>query len=245
MGKRTAIVLSAGSGKRMNSDTKKQYLLINEKPVIYYSLKAFQDSCIIDDIILVASADDLAYVKEEIVDKYCFKKVTHITAGGKERYNSVYNGLMQCKDSEYVFIHDGARPFINEEILKRAMSELEKHGSAVVGMPVKDTIKVVNAELEVVDTPNRKNVWQVQTPQCFKSNIVIPAYERLIEEETSGQLLKRGIQVTDDAMVVETFGDEESGKIIKVKLVEGSYENIKITTPEDLGIAELFVRTQC
>ena len=164
MGKRTAIVLSAGSGKRMNTDTKKQYLLINNKPIIYYSLNTFQQSSIIDEIILVASADDLAFVKEEIVDKYGFSKVSNIVAGGRERYNSVYNGLMCCKNSEYVFIHDGARPFITEDIIERAMEVLLECGSAVVGMPVKDTIKIVNESTEVIDTPNRKTVWQVQTP---------------------------------------------------------------------------------
>ncbi|MDO4188209.1 MAG: 2-C-methyl-D-erythritol 4-phosphate cytidylyltransferase [Lachnospiraceae bacterium] len=240
MGKRTAIVLSAGSGKRMNSDTKKQYLLIKDKPIIYYSLNTFQQSSIIDEIILVASADDMDYVRSEIVAKYGFTKVSNIVVGGKERYNSVYNGLKCCNDSEYVFIHDGARPFITEEILVRAMKVLSECGSAVVGMPVKDTIKIVNDDLEVTDTPNRKTVWQVQTPQCFKANIAISAYEKLILEENSGELKNRGIQVTDDAMVVETFYESDGGKFKGVRLVEGSYENIKITTPEDLKIAEVF-----
>ena len=243
MGKRTAIVLSAGSGKRMNTETKKQYLLINDKPIIYYSLDTFQQSSIIDEIVLVASADDMSFVKEEIVDKYGFTKVSHIVSGGKERYNSVYNGLMCCKDSEYVFIHDGARPFITEEILKRTMGVLEEYGSAVVGMPVKDTIKIVDEDNVVLDTPNRKTVWQVQTPQCFKADIVIPAYQKLIDEENSGELLKRGIQVTDDAMVVETFYSEEMSDNFSVRLVEGSYENIKITTPDDLKVAEVFLQS--
>lgn len=243
MGKRTAIVLSAGSGKRMNTETKKQYLLINDKPIIYYSLDTFQQSSIIDEIVLVASADDMSFVKEEIVDKYGFTKVSHIVSGGKERYNSVYNGLMCCKDSEYVFIHDGARPFITEEILKRTMSVLEEYDSAVVGMPVKDTIKIVDEDNVVLDTPNRKTVWQVQTPQCFKADIVIPAYQKLIDEENSGELLKRGIQVTDDAMVVETFYSEEMSDNFSVRLVEGSYENIKITTPDDLKVAEVFLQS--
>lgn len=241
MGKRTAIVLSAGSGKRMNSDTKKQYLLIKDKPIIYYSLNTFQQSSIIDEIILVASKDDLDYVKRDIVEKYEFSKVTHIVSGGKERYNSVYNGLKCCNDSEYVFIHDGARPFVTEEILKRAMEVLTEHGSAVVGMPVKDTIKIVNDDLEVTDTPNRKTVWQVQTPQCFRADIAISAYEKLILEENNGELKQRGIQVTDDAMVVETFYEIKDADFNKVRLVEGSYENIKITTPEDLKIAEVFI----
>lgn len=243
MGKRTAIVLSAGSGKRMNTETKKQYLLIKDKPIIYYSLDTFQQSSIIDEIVLVASADDMSFVKEEIVDKYGFTKVSHIVSGGKERYNSVYNGLMCCKDSEYVFIHDGARPFITEEILKRTMGVLEEYGSAVVGMPVKDTIKIVDEDNVVLDTPNRKTVWQVQTPQCFKAGIVIPAYQKLIDEENSGELLKRGIQVTDDAMVVETFYSEEMSDNFSVRLVEGSYENIKITTPDDLKVAEVFLQS--
>ena len=241
MGKRTAIVLSAGSGKRMNSDTKKQYLLIKDKPIIYYSLNVFQQSSIIDEIILVASADDIDFVRDEIVEKYGFTKVINIVAGGRERYNSVYNGLKCCGDSEYVFIHDGARPFITEEILSRAMNVLKECGSAVVGMPVKDTIKIVNDNLEVTDTPNRKTVWQVQTPQCFRADIAISAYERLIYEEESGALKTRGIQVTDDAMVVETFYKSDSEALGGVKLVEGSYENIKITTPEDLKIAEVFI----
>ena len=243
MGKRTAIVLSAGSGKRMNTETKKQYLLIKDKPIIYYSLDTFQQSSTIDEIVLVASADDMSFVKEEIVDKYGFTKVSHIVSGGKERYNSVYNGLMCCKDSEYVFIHDGARPFITEEILKRTMGVLEEYGSAVVGMPVKDTIKIVDEDNVVLDTPNRKTVWQVQTPQCFKADIVIPAYQKLIDEEKSGELLKRGIQVTDDAMVVETFYSEEMSDNFSVRLVEGSYENIKITTPDDLKVAEVFLQS--
>lgn len=241
MGKRTAIVLSAGSGKRMNSDTKKQYLLIKEKPIIYYSLKTFQESSIIDDIILVVSPDDLTFVREEIVNKYNFAKVSKIVEGGKERYNSVYNGLKCCKDSEYVFIHDGARPFVTEDIIKRAMGVLKECGSAVVGMPVKDTIKIVDDNLNVCDTPNRKTVWQVQTPQCFKASIVMEAYERLISEEKSGELIRRGIQVTDDAMVVETFYDLDGEGYSSVRLVEGTYENIKITTPEDLKIAEVFI----
>lgn len=237
MGKRIAIVLSAGSGKRMNTDTKKQYLLIDGKPVVYYSLKAFQDSDVIDEVILVTSKEDIDYVRSEIVEKYGFNKVSQIVTGGRERYNSVYCGIKACSDCEYVFIHDGARPFITDEILNRAMAMLKECGSAVVGMPVKDTIKIVNDENIVKDTPNRKTVWQVQTPQCFSYDIAAKAYENLIKEEESGVLVKRGIQVTDDAMVVETFLDEK----VKVHLVEGSYENIKITTPEDLKIAEVFL----
>ena len=249
MGKRTAIVLAAGSGKRMNTGTKKQYLLIKGKPLLYYSLKAFSESTVIDEIVLVTSKDDAEFVKEEIVDKYHINKVSAIVEGGKERYNSVYNGLLALENCEYVFIHDGARPFINEEILVRAFDKLTKCGSAVVGMPVKDTIKIVDDEAIVKDTPNRKSVWQVQTPQCFKFDIVKKSYDNLIACEKSGILNECGIQVTDDAMVVETFlyNIEENAKEcaddnFSVHLVEGSYENIKITTPEDLIIAEAFLK---
>lgn len=244
-----AIVLSAGSGKRMNSDTKKQYLHINGKPVVYYSLKTFQESETIDDIILVTSKEDEEYVKESIVDQYDFSKVKRIVYGGKERYNSVYNGLLACENCDFVFIHDGARPFVTEEIIKRAYEGLTQWGTAVVGMPVKDTIKIVDENCNVSETPNRKTVWQVQTPQCFEYKMAMKAYERLIREEESGALVDRGIQVTDDAMVVETFFEgedveriiESGAERIRVKLIEGSYENIKITTPEDLKVAELFV----
>lgn len=234
-----AIVLSAGSGKRMNSDTKKQYLLIKDKPIIYYSLKTFQESNVIDEIVLVTSPEDMEYVSGEIVAKFGFTKVKSITAGGKERYNSVYNGMKAAGECDYIFIHDGARPFITEEIIERAYLVLGQNGSAVVGMPVKDTIKIVDKNCDVSATPNRSSVWQVQTPQCFEYNVAMKAYENLISEEKTGALAKRGIQVTDDAMVVETFLQDTSN--VRVRLVEGSYENIKITTPEDLRIAEIFL----
>lgn len=234
-----AIVLSAGSGKRMNSDTKKQYLLIKDKPIIYYSLKTFQESDVIDEIVLVTSPEDMEFVRGEIIEQYDFTKVKNITAGGKERYNSVYNGMKAAGKCDYIFIHDGARPFITEEIIERTYSVLLENGSAVVGMPVKDTIKIVDENCDVSATPNRRNVWQVQTPQCFEYNIAMRAYENLIEEEETGALARRGIQVTDDAMVVETFMSDDDDT--RVRLVEGSYENIKITTPEDLRIAEIFL----
>lgn len=233
----TAIVLSAGSGKRMNSNTKKQYLMIAGKPVIYYSLKAFQDSAYINNIVLVTSKEDIEYCKNEIVNKYGFSKVSCITVGGKERYNSVYNGLMAAGECDYIYIHDGARPFVTEEIIGKAYETLKECKSAVAGMPVKDTIKIVNNEKDVTDTPNRSSVWLVQTPQCFEYNLVKEAYDNLIEDEKSGALIEKKINVTDDAMVVETFLKD---KVVSVRLFEAGYENIKITTPEDLSVAEIF-----
>lgn len=242
--KHIAIVLAAGRGKRMNSAVAKQYLLLQGKPILYYALKQFEDS-FIDDIILVTGAEDITFCKEEIVEKYGFSKVRQIVAGGKERYHSVYQGLLAVSklladdtgngiEDACIYIHDGARPFINEEILIRASESVMKYGSGVVGMPVKDTIKIADEQGFAVSTPKRSLVWQVQTPQCFLYSVIMPAYNKLIVEEEN--LLAQGVDITDDAMVVELLTGSQ------VKLVEGSYENIKITTPEDLTVAEGFLK---
>lgn len=221
----TAIVLAAGQGKRMGTKVQKQYLEIHNKPVLYYSLKVFEESPLIDDIVLVVGENQEEYCEKEIISKYKFSKVKKIVQGGAERYNSVWNGLQEVEDG-YVFIHDGARPFINEEILKRVYDEMLVYKACVVGMPVKDTIKVSNAEGFADATPDRNMLWQIQTPQVFEATLVKEAYKKLMQSDT--------IKVTDDAMVVEQMLGG------KVKLVLGSYENIKITTPEDLKIAEIF-----
>ena len=223
----TAIVLAAGQGKRMGTKVQKQYLEISGKPVLFYSLDVFQKSDMIDDIILVVGENQEEYCKKEIVDKYHFTKVSQIVKGGSERYHSVWNGLQEVSGDGYTFIHDGARPFVTEEILSRAYETVQREKACVVGMPVKDTIKIADEEGFAKETPNRSLVWMVQTPQVFETFLIKNAYSLLMEQEI--------IQVTDDAMVVETMLRK------KVKLVEGSYENIKITTPEDLKIAEVLV----
>lgn len=223
----TAIVLAAGQGKRMGTKVQKQYLEISGKPVLFYSLDIFQRSDIIDDIILVVGENQEEYCKKEIVDKYHFTKVSQIVKGGSERYHSVWNGLQEVSGDGYTFIHDGARPFVTEEILSRAYETVQREKACVVGMPVKDTIKIADEEGFAKETPNRSLVWMVQTPQVFETFLIKNAYSLLMEQEI--------IQVTDDAMVVETMLQK------KVKLVEGSYENIKITTPGDLKIAEVLV----
>ena len=224
--KNVAIVLAAGQGKRMNSKVQKQFLLIKEKPVMYYTLRAFENSELITDVILVTGKDEIEYCQKEIVEKYGFEKVRKIVAGGKERYHSVHNGIQAIDEAEYVFIHDGARPFVNNEMIARAYDAVAVHKACVVGMPVKDTIKIADEEGFAAQTPDRKKVWQVQTPQTFEYHLIKEAYEKLMIEEPEG--------ITDDAMVVETMTN------YKVKLVEGSYRNIKITTPEDLDIATIF-----
>lgn len=231
----TAIVLSAGQGKRMGTSVQKQYIELQGKPIIYYTLSVFQKSEIIDDIILVVGKDQLKYVQEEIVRKYHFTKVKTVVEGGHERYASVWQGLKAREYDKYyeniqdgyVFIHDGARPFVDEEMLERAYDTVRKYKACVAGVPSKDTIKLINEEQFAVTTPEREYVWAVQTPQVFEKTLIFEAYARLMEEEC--------VHVTDDAMAVEQMMH------LPVKLFEGSYENIKITTPEDLDIARIFL----
>lgn len=229
----TAIILAAGQGKRMNSDVHKQYLLINDRPILYYSLKAFENS-FIDNIVLVVGKGEQEYCKKEIVEKYGIQKISAIVEGGKERYHSVAYGLRAINwNCDYVFIHDGARPFVDNEILNRVYHEVIISKACVVGMPVKDTIKIADSDECVDSTPDRNRVWQVQTPQVFDKRIILESYEKLLSEESD--LISTGISITDDAMVLEYYTD------CKIKLVMGSYQNIKITTPEDLEIAKVFM----
>lgn len=234
-GKYAAIVLAAGRGKRMNSTVPKQYLLLEGKPVLYYSLLAFENS-MVDEIILVTGKEDVSYCQKEIAEKYNFQKIKAIIAGGKERYHSVFCGLQELEKqksaAEYVMIHDGARPFVNDVIIQRCAESVEKYKACVAGMPVKDTIKIADSSLFAAQTPNRSDVWMVQTPQVFERSLIHNAYKEIITREEAGE----EISVTDDAMVVETMTD------CKVKMVPGSYENIKITTPEDLQIAKVFCK---
>lgn len=224
----TAIVLAGGSGRRMGTQTHKQYLLVGGREVLYYSLKAFQDSEYIDEIILVAGAGEEQFCRETFVEKYGLSKVTGIVAGGKERYHSVWNGLQKVRNQGYVFVHDGARPFVDEDIIRRGYESVTEHGACVAGMPSKDTIKMVGTDGIVTGTPPREMLWLVQTPQVFCAELLKEAYRRLMEEGDSS--------VTDDAMVVERYMNRP------VAMYQGSYKNIKITTPEDLEVAEVFLK---
>lgn len=247
-----AVVLAAGRGKRMESSVHKQYLLLQDKPVLYYSLKAFEESTV-EKIVLVVGKGEIEYCQKEIVEKYGFRKIVHVVEGGAERYHSVYCGLKVLKGADYVLIHDGARPFLDEGIIKRNMQAVRKHQACVAGMPVKDTIKLSDKDEFAAATPDRSKLWMIQTPQTFSYELIYQAYHVLIASEEneaeseqtlpSDSLLniqkvkkmqqnREQVQVTDDAMVVELLTD------ISVKLVRGSYRNIKITTPEDLKIAE-------
>lgn len=226
MSKITAIVLAAGSGSRMHSDTKKQFIEINGKPVVWYSLNAFENSRV-DEIILVVPEGEREHAQAEFVDEYGFKKVAMVITGGAHRYDSVYHGL-EHTTGDYVLIHDAARPMITNEIIERCIDGAMEYKACVAGVPVKDTIKEVDEAKNVINTPNRDTLYITQTPQAFEYDLVHESYIKLF---SSGDQ-----NVTDDAMVVEQFGKQ------KVKFVEGSYENIKITTPEDLLIAEALLK---
>lgn len=230
MNKITAIVLAAGSGSRMKNKTKKQFMEIKGKPVIWYSLFEFEKSRV-DEIILVTGKEDIDYCKKEIVEKYNLKKIKNVVAGGSERYESVYNGLKEVTGN-IVLIHDGARPLINNEIIERSIEGTIKSDACVVGVPVKDTIKRANKEGYIIDTPNRSELWITQTPQSFKTDLVKMAYKKMKEELEKGNTT---LNITDDAMVVEEFTTNQ------VRFVQGDYKNIKVTTPEDIDIAELFI----
>lgn len=261
----TAVILAGGSGSRMKSDVAKQFMLLDDKPLLWYSLRTIQQSEIIDDCILVAgredadggSAEALDYVRREIVEKYGFTKVAAIVAGGLERCWSVENAMAVLRDAQehdcvpnrdgYVFIHDSARPFLTEEILRRTYEAVQQHHACVAAMPSKDTVKLVDEEGYAASTPDRSCVWTIQTPQVFDAALITEAYRKLslLYQTPDGQIAAvqsadsdlsgSNPPVTDDASVVERFTD------IKVKLVEGSYRNIKITTPEDMKIAEAFL----
>ena len=230
MNKITAIVLAAGSGSRMKSKTKKQFMEIKGKPVIWYSLFEFEKSRV-DEIILVTGKEDIDYCKKEIVEKYNLKKIKNVVAGGSERYESVYNGLKEVTGN-IVLIHDGARPLINNEIIERSIEGAIKSDACVVGVPVKDTIKRADKEGYIIDTPNRSELWITQTPQSFKTDLVKMAYKKMKGELEKGNTT---LNITDDAMVVEEFTTNQ------VRFVQGDYKNIKVTTPEDIDIAELFI----
>lgn len=240
----TAIVLAAGSGSRMKSGTAKQFMLLAGKPLIWYALDVVERSRVIDDCILVTGAADLEYMRREIVERYGFAKVSDIVAGGAERYLSVGNALQAFAEKNqkenhekrdgYVFIHDGARPFLTEKLLEDTYTAVEQYHACVAAVPSKDTIKLADAEGFVADTPSRSLVWSIQTPQVFDAGLILEAYKAL--EQNLPSLQERGVTVTDDASVVELFTD------CRVKLVEASYTNIKITTPEDMKTAETFLR---
>ncbi len=220
----TAIILAGGKGKRMGYSISKQFIELKGKPILYYTLKKYIDSKHIDNIILVLPKDEIEYCKKNILEKYSLK-VNKIVEGGKERQDSVYNGLIAIDKSDIVLIHDGARPFTSERIIEEGVELARKYGAAAPGVMPKDTIKIKNSEGISIETPNRETLVAIQTPQIFNYNIILECHKKI---QVSGDI------VTDDTMVVEKYGH-------KVYLYDGEYTNIKVTTPEDLVLAEKLV----
>lgn len=222
----SAIILAGGKGKRMRSAISKQFIDIKGKPIIYYTLNKFSENKKIDNIIVVLPEDEVKYFKENILKKYELR-INKIVIGGKERQDSVYNALKSLKNSstDIVLIHDGARPFISERIINEGIKFAEIYGAAAPGVMPKDTIKVKNEKNFSVDTPNRANLVSIQTPQVFKFDEILECHEKI---------RYNGKMVTDDTMVVEKYG-------YSVYLYDGEYTNIKVTTPEDLILAERLI----
>ncbi|SHO49601.1 2-C-methyl-D-erythritol 4-phosphate cytidylyltransferase [Anaerocolumna xylanovorans] len=226
----SAILLAGGSGKRMQSDIPKQYMVLGDKPVLSYSLAAFDESSV-DEIILVVNESDMEYLKDNILKQYPVKKPVHLVPGGEERYLSVYNGLKSITDTDFVLIHDGARPFITVEMIERVIISLREYPACAVGVPVKDTIKIVDTTGTIIETPDRSMVWAIQTPQAFSVPLIVRAYEMLLSHLQKEEHDKK-VPVTDDTMVIEYTLK------YPVKMIMGSYSNIKITTPEDMIMGE-------
>lgn len=223
-----ALIVAGGKGRRMGSDVPKQFLEINEKPIMYYTIKKFNDSKYIDEIVLVTSDEYIDFCRDSIVKKYNLNKVRNIVVGGTERHESVYNGLKAIEDANIVLIHDVARPFIDDETIKNGIQYASEYGAAACGVYPKDTIKVIDKNISI-STLNRNELFMVQTPQCFKYDLIFNCHKNMsdIERKT----------ITDDTMVVEHFGN-------KVYLYDGSYKNIKITTKEDFIIAKCFLEDE-
>lgn len=219
-----AIVLSGGKGTRIGGCVPKQYMMLKDKPLLAHSLVAFERSRV-DDIVIVCGKGEEEYIQKEFVDKYWLSKVKNIVVGGEERYDSVYSGLKGCSNVDYVLIHDGARPYVSNEIIERNMMEVEKHRAVVTAVRATDTVKVVDENGYIITTPDRNCCYMMQTPQTFEYNLVMKAYSSYMNDRANGNSLK----VTDDAQVVELYGG------CKVKVVDGDVGNIKITYLADFN----------
>lgn len=222
----SAIILAGGKGKRMNSKVSKQFIEIKGKPIIYYTIKKFNENKNIDNIVVVLPQDEVDYFKENVLKKYTLK-VDKIVIGGAERQDSVYNGLKSLEQDsvDIVLIHDGARPFISDRIIEEGINYASVYGASAPGVMPKDTIKIKSEEGFSINTPKRETLMAIQTPQVFKFNEILRCHEKIKEDK---------ILVTDDTMVVEQYG-------YNVYLYEGEYTNIKITTPEDLILGEKLI----
>jgi 2-C-methyl-D-erythritol 4-phosphate cytidylyltransferase len=227
--KTVAIIPAGGSGRRMQGSASKQYLSLNGRPILVHTLQRFQTSSDIDAIFLIVPPGDTDDVQRSIVDRYGLSKVTKILPGGTERQDSVRNGLEALShDVDIVVIHDGVRPFIAESFIRQTILEATSIGATILAVPAKETVKICDTGNRVAFTPDRNRVWLTQTPQAFRREIIIRAYESAYKDNFYG---------TDDAGLVERIG-------IAVSVIPGSYDNIKITTPDDLAMAERLIKKE-
>lgn len=225
----SVIIAAAGMSNRMGSKINKQFISIDGKPILAHTIEKFESCKYVDEIIIVAKEEEIEYCRREIVKRYRFNKVKSVIRGGKERQDSVYNGILALNEkSDIVLTHDGARPFVKLENIEDGIRGVDNHRVCVIGVPVKDTIKFIKEGNIVNDTPDRSLLWAAQTPQCFEKDILIQGYDRAIKDGFFG---------TDDSSIVERLG-------IEVKMIMGSYENIKITTPEDIVHAEFLYKNK-
>jgi 2-C-methyl-D-erythritol 4-phosphate cytidylyltransferase len=225
--KTVVIIPAAGTGRRMGGEILKQYLSLAGLPILVHTLRAFQHSPLVDDIFLVVPGGDVAEVRRDLVERYGFSRVSLVIAGGRERQDSVRNALAHVRDEhEIILVHDGVRPFVTGELIERAVAGAKAFGAAIPGVPVRDTVKSVDAAGRVVKTVQREGLWLTQTPQAFRREVILAAYERAAADGFFG---------TDDASLVERTG-------ISVRMIPGDADNIKVTTPEDLERGEMIIR---
>lgn len=224
-GRTICVIVAAGRGKRINQTLPKQFLKIGDRPLLAYTIERFEGCPQIAEIVLVVPEDYLAFCQQEIVDRYGFNKIQRIVAGGEHRQDSVWNGLKALpQNTDLVVVHDAVRPFISPEKISEGISLCADSKAVITAVPVKDTVKEVR-ELRVVSTVDREKLYLVQTPQFFDYQLLMKAYKKANQE---------GKYYTDDSALVEALGEE-------VKVIEGSYDNIKVTTAEDLKFAELLL----
>ncbi len=222
----SAIIPAAGKGIRMGTEIQKQFLQLADKEVIIHTLEKFENCEVIDEIIVVTGEEMIPYM-ESLIQTYQLKKVVKIIKGGKERQDSVYQGLKNVNEkSDIIVIHDGVRPFILESDMIKTIEGAKESGACILGVPSKDTMKVCSKNQEVVHTPSRDTLWAVQTPQTFRKDILLRGFNKAYRDDFVG---------TDESTLVERLG-------IRVKVATGSYDNIKITTKEDLFLAEALLK---
>lgn len=220
-----AIIAAAGEGRRMGGTIEKQFLCLQGKPVLSHTLALFDVHPMVDGLILVVSSSQRQALREKVLDPYPCRKLLKVIDGGKERQDSVARGVKALPpECELVVVHDGVRPLLNDELLTSVLESAQKHGAAVAAVPARDTVKRVK-EGRVASTLERETVWLAQTPQAFKTGLLRRAYEEAARTQTTA---------TDDAALVELLG-------VPVHLVLGSAQNIKVTTPMDLVVAETLI----